>query len=219
MQLRLGKPRQDGAARDRFGRDFHVALWETFKGLGPMPRRVVTAAPVVLLVYAVSGANATVLYVATVVAFGVLLFMARPTLDEGAASSGAVQSPAEVPAPVAVLHETAASDGDVGLLTYDAVLSELLALVGRDVQVLVGTGSVAWAPTGMICGRLQTGQNVAQDDDDELLFFAVGQHGSGFFLDRAEFMHGTVMQHGADDGLEVRSAGRAVFSLVESARL
>jgi hypothetical protein len=83
------------------------------------------------------------------------------------------------------------------VLDYEAALSALLSLIGRNVLVLFsGTGGVTPFIAGVVAGRLDRGEPderlqalLLREDDAlvETLFFHVGSRQSGFVLRPDEF--------------------------------
>jgi hypothetical protein len=111
---------------------------------------------------------------------------------------------------------------DSQLLDYEATLSALLSLIGRNVLILFsGVGTTPFI-VGVIAGRLDRGelderlQELLLRDDValvETLFFHVGSRQSGFVLRPDEFEHAFWQ---TDEQLTIHLGECAVTVLVQS---
>ncbi|HTZ05493.1 MAG TPA: hypothetical protein VMB53_07030 [Gaiellaceae bacterium] len=112
--------------------------------------------------------------------------------------------------------------GDSVLLDYEATLSALLSLVGRQVLVLFSGSGGSPFIAGVVAGRLERGepderlQELLLRADTELvetLFFHVGSRQSGFVLRPDEFAHAFWQ---GDEQLTVHLGACALTVLVQA---
>ena len=190
----MRKPRQE-----RFGREFHTALWARFRGLKPTIRRSVLATFAVLLLFAVAGGSPPVLYAAALIAACLVFVAHRHAPDDSWMPR--TQELDAIDAQRELDDDAEYTASGRGHQAYEFVLRALLGLVGRDVTVIIGTGVID-RPKAMLSGVLGAGQDVARDGSYELLFFEVGATGNGFYVDRDQFLTGrSHADHSDDEGL------------------
>lgn len=199
----------------RFGREFYSAAWGSYRALKPTIRRGLLVAFLALLLFALSGGDGAVLVVALTIGLCVVALTYRREMD-----TSWMPSDDELAGADALRREDDADEFEAcgsGQVEYEAVLQALLALVGRKVTVLIGTGVGDWRSKAMLSGTLGTARDVADELAYELLMFEVGERGNGFFIDRERFVRGEATARRGDEGLEITTRDGNVLWIAEDA--
>ena len=204
------KPRQD-----RFGREFNQGLWAAYKDLGPNAKRAAHFALIILLVFILTGHRLEILIGTAGMAallWGGLYNRTAPDdglpTDNELRASDALREGDE-------RDDYAASGAGVG--TYEDVIHRLHTLVGHELSVQIRAGGPTGKPAALLSGPLRSALDVSQPGDDEVLFFAVGDEGDGFFLEFETFLFGDAAVHPLRAGFDITRRDGCVLTVLEPA--